>query len=71
MHTHEKIVCSCGRVIRQCRCMESGKNVRTVPNGCDKCQGKVAAIVPAGQVVKPWQDVDTSGDETAYPKVGK
>lgn len=24
--------------------------------------------IPGGQLVKPWQDVDTNGDDTVYPK---
>ena len=28
-----------------------------------------ALPIPAGQLVKPWQDVDTNGDDTVYPKV--
>lgn len=40
-HTHEKVVCSCGQIIMQCRCIEGGNNVRVVQNGCDKCRGRV------------------------------
>jgi hypothetical protein len=36
-HGHETIVCSCGTVIVQCRCM-GPKDRRVVTDGCDKCK---------------------------------
>ena len=44
--------------------------VRAIQERClDDAYRLHAAPVPAGQLLKPWQDVDTSGDETVYPEV--
>lgn len=39
--THGKIVCSCGELIAQCRCISQHGHVETTRvNGCEKCQEK-------------------------------
>ncbi len=38
MHEHATVICSCGRVIAQCRCPTLGKPTRTVKNGCTVCE---------------------------------
>jgi hypothetical protein len=40
---HYRNVCSCGRVISQCRCMDANKLVTVTPNGCPECKAKEAA----------------------------
>lgn len=38
---HEIVKCSCGAVIRQCRCMNPNKTVSIIENGCDACQKRL------------------------------
>lgn len=40
--SHERVICSCGRLIRQCRCIKRHADT-VIPNGCDACK---AAQVP-------------------------
>lgn len=35
---HEIVKCSCGAVIRQCRCIGPHKVVRVIDRGCADCQ---------------------------------
>lgn len=39
IHHHERLVCSCGAVIAQCRCMEP-KTDKVVQDGCEACKAK-------------------------------
>lgn len=39
-HGHFIIVCSCGEIIAQCRCMDRNKERRFVQDGCEKCKQK-------------------------------
>ncbi len=42
-HAHERLVCSCGAIIAQCRCIDGGRNTRTVQDGCDVCKRRAPA----------------------------
>lgn len=44
---HEIVRCSCGTVIKQCRCMKADKPVTIVADGCDQCALKIIAEVNA------------------------
>lgn len=35
---HFKLVCSCGRIIAQCRCPDLNKRETVVDKGCDVCR---------------------------------
>lgn len=37
-HNHFKEVCTCGVVIKQCKCMSKDKTILTVKNGCVGCR---------------------------------
>lgn len=52
-HHHERLVCSCGAVIAQCRCMEP-KTDRVVQRGCEKC--KASAPPAAAYAEAPGRD---------------
>ncbi len=44
---HGRIVCTCGRVLAQCRCIKKeGHTTTVVKNGCPECQRKAAEIAP-------------------------
>jgi len=38
--THGRTLCSCGRVIKQCRCIEGHRNVTTIPHPACLKQGQ-------------------------------
>lgn len=38
---HGKVVCSCGTVMAQCRCMENHGAYKVIQNGCDACKAKL------------------------------
>lgn len=40
---HEIVKCSCGAIIKQCRCPDKNKTVRVLEAGCDVCQMKLQA----------------------------
>jgi hypothetical protein len=41
---HETVKCSCGAIIRQCRCFMPHKPVRVVEDGCSNCQAREAKV---------------------------
>lgn len=45
-HHHERLVCSCGAVIMQCRCFEP-KTDRVAQDGCNACKTKKIGAAPA------------------------
>lgn len=46
---HEKVVCQCGRVVRQCRCMSPDKTVTIVP----RCPACVVVKLPTVTTAQP------------------
>jgi hypothetical protein len=54
--SHEIVRCSCGKVIRQCRCFAKDKVETTIAHGCADCQRRLAKAVPVevpiGEYVK-------------------
>lgn len=42
-------VCSCGKIIRQCRCMVEDKEKIVIPNGCRDCQQKALDNLKMGK----------------------
>lgn len=50
-HGHERVVCSCGAVIMQCRCM-GPKATRVVRDGCAACR-KSAMTGTTNQCINP------------------
>jgi hypothetical protein len=49
---HEKVVCSCGAIIMQCRCMHE-KVLRVVQNGCERCKLKAPEKEPFPGIYPP------------------
>lgn len=43
---HERVICSCGAVISQCRCTAPDKMVEVVPKGCRRCRNEAAGAIP-------------------------
>src|ERR1700733_7094110 len=41
VHEHSMDKCSCGKVIRNCRCMSKDKKVNIIENGCHECKAKL------------------------------
>jgi hypothetical protein len=39
-HLHEVVKCSCGAILRQCRCMNPAKLVTVLPAACERCKGR-------------------------------
>lgn len=61
--THEKVVYTiCGCVQRQCRCIDGGQNVRTIPGPCPRHVGASAAgddaLTLAEAIALPPKDVE-------------
>lgn len=42
---HEIVKCSCGVVLRQCRCFHPEKSTRIVVNGCKRCETAAAGML--------------------------
>ena len=40
MAGHYITLCSCGKVIAQCRCPDSNKSKTIIKNGCEECHNK-------------------------------
>ena len=38
MHKHKKVMCSCGTIISQCRCVSKDIPTIIIRNGCPKCK---------------------------------
>lgn len=61
-HDHAKQVCSCGNVILQCRCLEGGRKIIIIENGCSDCEAKRArqasSEIHPGDRVKLVEDVE-------------
>ena len=48
---HEKVVCQCGRVVRQCRCVSPDKTVTIVPQ-CPSCVAvRLPSVTPGGLAI--------------------
>jgi hypothetical protein len=54
---HFKVTCSCGNVIRQCRCNADNKKVTTEEKGCDKCKTMVAKDVEIAQALEELKNL--------------
>jgi len=56
MSAHFMEQCSCGNMIRQCRCPDKNKSVTVVQSGCIECQNKRkkahAEVVPIEEYEK-------------------
>lgn len=48
-HGHIKIVCNCGAIISQCRCMSKDKPIQIAV--CDKCRKKPGNFI---STVRGW-----------------
>lgn len=60
---HEIVKCSCGTVIRQCRCI-GPKVTRVIPHGCTACQVRIAT---QAHPVYPYQNHAVTSGSVSYP----
>lgn len=70
-HHHERLVCSCGAVIMQCRCIEP-KTDKIVQLGCEPCKALRVSVLASrasmsAQSEKPTAETAVAVDSDASP----